>query len=1517
MKTNKKYRQWSKFFLAIVFAMFSLQQAIAWDWEWTDERYVARAWCDECDSEYTIEAESSSDAESAAEDLFCSSCGSCAEEVNSECYREHHCQFCGECIDNGDYHDGIKNLFDEYIHNECAAELIEGGGVDACTYCYGLFGEGAVECDCEYSMIERHCTDCAEEQCEMCGICMVIDGEETDVVTGDACVEHLICNSCMETAAAEDQVHCRQCFNCDEDVCDECGLCESCALYEEHCPECGECWGNEVAWCESGGEHCLTCCTENEWKCNNCGKCTEGSGLDICSDCDLCEECCHSNSESEGCDHGYCIASSDYEDHLCLECGQCPQDEECEYCELCADCQADYHCEHELCPDGSDWDDHVCPDCGECFDEGDLCEQCGLCENCREHCDHDFCSEDDDDSDHFICDQCGDCYEDVDRCDQCRLCTDCCQDNTSSQGCDHDFCIESDDFAEHWCYEDDQCLELCEHDENCEHSNVSTDWSINGNAHWQVCDDCGLTMNKAIHTEGDPVTLTAPNAATRTNGTAQVSCAVCNYKMGLVSIPYVVASSDGKPYIISQPTDYTGKTNTSAYIEGGDRYATFKVKAGGENLSYQWYEQFGTNAPQARNNDWKTEGAQTATLKVLVHTWDCEQQNHHKYYCVVTNSKGSVTTNTVYVNAQHVFGRYAKKDGYMHENACFGECGAAKSTSKHRFGEWTLVKPATSTEPGRREQPCMDCEYKNTQVIAKVEPDHVHSYDFATHSITQHWFVCKCFTSSPEPRADHNFDQVETITAATEKKMGEEKHTCTACGFSKTVKIDKLPHEHDWWTVFDDPAKGGTSTTNHYNFCKGEDCDQKKIEQHVWGIWIVSKMPIMGKQSFEDSGQIVRQCSVCGYEQKKIIPYGNYPVLVQGGKPSVDYAPEGATVTITYDNSGNYSKQLGLPYPVMFKRWRTAYEWYRLNGGRPSSILESQPTPTIANPTSMTTTITMPAGPAIVYADYERCTHRRTPTRMGQRMEPTCTSHGHEADEICMLCGGVVTEGARIPALGHDLPSMPLPNTEEVYYCTVRTNNALTGYVEGNIPNPEHTHGYTGDFKCNRCDKTVKGKKTPLAHGLDYFVRPYTVDENWEEYRNQVEPTCTTDGRTGEVYCKFCDKLVERSTKIPRHGHEWEEWNVVREATTKVKGMECRVCANDESHIETRITDYSGPDYALRPDKTRLHFEWTYGDPAPSQTISIKSVGRNEVTALTDAIEENDCLNVNFDGMTLTVTPKDVIYDYETPIWIDLTARTKDGETIEITLPEMAMTCVVKKTAEKYTLTVEDGLATTGTLVGINFVLDANSGNKLQMRGGVPIRLEPAGEWREDFLHWEVVEDASGLLRDNYDIERTGGWGPSSSPNYGNRWTWMSPNNVTVRAIYKKNDPTLTFSVPTASAQVGMPFTEPKLRTTPGSLRVTYTSSDPSVATVDAATGKVTAQKGGTVTITATFAGNAHYSEGTASYTLTITDTPTGINQVDSGALTDDSWYSLDGKKLATEPKQPGVYIYKGKKVVK
>ena len=73
------------------------------------------------------------------------------------------------------------------------------------------------------------------------------------------------------------------------------------------------------------------------------------------------------------------------------------------------------------------------------------------------------------------------------------------------------------------------------------------------------------------------------------------------------------------------------------------------------------------------------------------------------------------------------------------------------------------------------------------------------------------------------------------------------------------------------------------------------------------------------------------------------------------------------------------------------------------------------------------------------------------------------------------------------------------------------------------------------------------------------------------------------------------------------------------------------------------------------------------------------------------------------------------------------------------------------------------------------------------------------------------------------------------------------------------------------TANVGEDFAEPAL-TNPNSLTVTYSSSNTTLATVNATTGEVTILAAGKVTITASTTGNASYAAGSASYNITITD---------------------------------------------
>ena len=86
-----------------------------------------------------------------------------------------------------------------------------------------------------------------------------------------------------------------------------------------------------------------------------------------------------------------------------------------------------------------------------------------------------------------------------------------------------------------------------------------------------------------------------------------------------------------------------------------------------------------------------------------------------------------------------------------------------------------------------------------------------------------------------------------------------------------------------------------------------------------------------------------------------------------------------------------------------------------------------------------------------------------------------------------------------------------------------------------------------------------------------------------------------------------------------------------------------------------------------------------------------------------------------------------------------------------------------------------------------------------------------------------------------------------------------------------KQDAGLAYAEETYRANLGEGFTAPTL-TNPNNLVVAYTSSNEKVATVDAASGRVTIVGTGVTTITATFDGNDKFFQDEASYTLTVVD---------------------------------------------
>ncbi len=179
---------------------------------------------------------------------------------------------------------------------------------------------------------------------------------------------------------------------------------------------------------------------------------------------------------------------------------------------------------------------------------------------------------------------------------------------------------------------------------------------------------------------------------------------------------------------------------------------------------------------------------------------------------------------------------------------------------------------------------------------------------------------------------------------------------------------------------------------------------------------------------------------------------------------------------------------------------------------------------------------------------------------------------------------------------------------------------------------------------------------------------------------------------------------------------------------------------------------------------------------------------------------------------------------------------------------------------------------------GTSYKLATQDGKYLNATAEKKLALATTGN------NWTLNDDASGVTL-SYKVTSSSWWGTTTtdygtilynvqSPRFLNYKS--SPNNNMIYAnLYMEYElpkaaPTLSFSETEINAVEGKEFVTPTLTVTPSDLTVTYTSSNTSVATVNATTGAITLVGSGTTIITATSAATETHYSGSASYTLNV-----------------------------------------------
>lgn len=173
----------------------------------------------------------------------------------------------------------------------------------------------------------------------------------------------------------------------------------------------------------------------------------------------------------------------------------------------------------------------------------------------------------------------------------------------------------------------------------------ATDWSSDDDNHWRVCTDEGysdLFTDKAVHSWNEGVVTKEP--AVGVAGEKTFTCTVCG-RTRVEAIDPLPEPEVTELKITQQPSDsYMTETET-----GWD--VSFSIKAEGEGLTYQWYEEnvSGTTQKISEGGTGTTKkiGTKTDTFSYKDLTQSGLKSLKAKsngVYCVVTDANGNTVT---------------------------------------------------------------------------------------------------------------------------------------------------------------------------------------------------------------------------------------------------------------------------------------------------------------------------------------------------------------------------------------------------------------------------------------------------------------------------------------------------------------------------------------------------------------------------------------------------------------------------------------------------------------------------------------------------------------------------------------------------------------------------------------------------------------------------------------------------------------------------------------------------------
>ena len=199
---------------------------------------------------------------------------------------------------------------------------------------------------------------------------------------------------------------------------------------------------------------------------------------------------------------------------------------------------------------------------------------------------------------------------------------------------------------------------------------------------------------------------------------------------------------------------------------------------------------------------------------------------------------------------EHTYGDWSK-DGTNHWREC--ACGDKTAVAEHSFGEWTVTKEASTTEPGSKTRSCSVCGFEETLEIPVLSHTHSYGTDWKNNE-TSHWHECTC--GDKADMAAHSFGEWTVTKEANTTEPGSKTRSCSVCGFEETLEIPVLSHTHSYGTDWKN------NETSHWHECT---CgDKADMAAHSFR-WIIDRAATATQK-----GSKHEECTVCGYRRAAV-----------------------------------------------------------------------------------------------------------------------------------------------------------------------------------------------------------------------------------------------------------------------------------------------------------------------------------------------------------------------------------------------------------------------------------------------------------------------------------------------------------------------------------------------------------------------------------------------------------------------------------------------------------------------